>query len=189
MYLSWYVWRACNWIWFNSLRDGETDKMGLVLCQWGSQQSVGEFKRVIWQQCGIIASEIKPTTVFPVMSTVGLSVLLLNLDSYTRKYLLTWWSWRTFSVYKHQYKALIFSHMYQPLGLNSKRCLCHVLRVWMRLYGCVFLCVHKSCNASSPAGAIPEHCSVLAYWVERWTLVPWHRPSAHTRILSSETLR
>lgn len=165
--------------------------MGLVLCQWGSQQSVGEFERVIQQQCGMTASEIRPTTVAPVMSTVRLSVLLLNLDSYTRKYLLTWWSWRTFSVYKHQYNALIFSHMYQPLGLHSKMCLCHVLRVQVRLYGCVFLCVHKSCNARSPAGVAPEYCSMLASWVQHWTLGEflWHSLSAHTRILSSETLR
>lgn len=33
-------WRVCNWIWFNSLCEGN-DKMGLVLCR--SQPSAGEF--------------------------------------------------------------------------------------------------------------------------------------------------
>lgn len=60
--------------------------MGLVLCQqYGSQQSVSELEIVIQKQCGIKRSKIKPNTVVPVISTVTLSVLSVNLASYTEK--------------------------------------------------------------------------------------------------------
>ncbi len=139
------------------------DKLGLVLCQqYGSQPSVSQLERVVQTQCGITTSEMEPNIVLyvSVKSTVMLSVLLVNLASYTGKNLFTWWSWRTSRIYKYQYRAFILSHMYQVLRSTLVWNVCCAF--WVCVRECIsghitaYLCarVHKTFNPGSPGGAL-----------------------------------